>query len=1844
MSAGDVNPDAALQEAAPKQTELAQPPELSHWFAVHRPSNGSIVAFILVSTVLVGYRNILAITSCFIIYFATVFLAIVAFNLGLPYWIQRHEASRATPRREKRTAYRMRFSTPAAYSASQIKKTWETRSDWRHEQLHPKLEQMSASILDRLLMKIIRDFVWKASWYDTLVPPPYGTLLASAQQVSQNTSPDTYSSPSFPLAVEKVIRHCLRVIFLRLERLDILDMIIHKILPILTTHIEAFRQAESDLRGGDNIGGRTGHRSSRRDSRGGIYGAFFSSGNDEIDLLLARLHAEVLQKKNTEAKQNLNSSGNPDGPRPTIRLHPAVDVPTPNSQSSEQAHLRRLLEIILPIVLPPAEANSRAVRILVIELLTCSIIGPVIEMLSDSDFWNRFIEERAGNVIREQKMVEQLREVLDRQSSLVNMNAQSDNAPHLSGLNFHSREPPDSSVSKSDNRSGEEALKGSSFTDHYTSTDLPTTRPADRISVKSTVKDFERFSRSIHRCNTLFDARRLKNDIETQIRKTEALLSGQINFEETGDPENRQNVSSTVITGLDSSQTQPRDLMTYLDRLQAVKDTADRRITELGGTGGPIHSNKQADPWSGSVNVYSRQHQLPQNALPSQFGHKPNHILQAILRDRESAALSYFTEFMDRRQRVNLIQFWLAVDGLKDPLEEELLLEDDLSVRLRGKGHTPNPLSISSFTTRMGEDDDRNNRDREAMKDDLKAIAEINFGSLAATTSLGLREEDVRPLLLFLSMDSDSSQSESTTIITGKSMYKLNNVREAKARLFNMQQKVFDSMLSEDFPAFAASGDLYLRATASVILRPSHPYPSSSNGSICEETTQVQGSGPKLRPVLSSGLSMSPIKSKSPPARFAPLVCSYSTPSIDHDPASEGPISPKSVGQAPSKVRPYPLLRSNSDEPLLRPTNPLKLLSQYQSFRTKNYPSSNFTSSSQPDPLAVTLAQSSKRSDRPRITGGVALSAVLPPQVTLQAAFDERLPSERLTGTTQSNNRPALWHSKNAVNTEQVKVSALSPSSSSSSHPSNHHPISSSLDFLMGPSEGDRAPLFGEDVESHQLNMARLMSVSRQGTGRKISSQSDPHPRLDSDSRDDTYKTKTDEPARTNVSRFPLLTEPSMNMAASIALQEALSSILSTADDEKASEGTRLPRSASSETSTRVKSPRPNITNSDQLAFPKSSSEENQGVADRKGSSVLPFTLLTSQSQSPMTLSVRAPTDNMAQRKGLFDDDEEDDDQDSESDDWNPRQAPSSSSQAQSTSKSNSIQTLRDLGFDSRTRGSQIIPRERPQSRLMITGLSDADERILKLENQLNLLSSLMRRAELTGNKLEIRLVQKSIDSVSRELSEVIYQKTKMIEQKEIEVGGFRAKLVPGRVRVSITGTTVGRTVSHGNIPTSTTAKALNLTMSPPKSTSPYSTIATATGLMTGGPSDVVLYTIEVHKLTEEDGSFGSGWIVTRRYNEFNLLHKSLKDRYPIARQLDFPAKIIGIGIGMSIGSSNSKTLIEQRKLALERYLRSLIQIPVLCESPDLAAFLSRSRANLPSLKGDSTTSLRRQMELFARSGFVRSVYKSITSSGISNVDEAEERGRNVNSSSPSIFEAMMSGLRQQAHEFAYGFTAGSSAVVMNSSRSSTLPSTGTANQSNALVKQVEELSPKVQDEDYDGDTLANLTTNVRPIEGELLTPFTAPICDCLIEIFELNDKNQWLRKQGIVIVLQQILGGTIERKLREAVTEYLNDEHLSQLILMLEESLWLPENEGGNLKLGLPPRTFEQKILTRDGAYYKLSAIIPDLAASVLGRSNARRGIRRLFSMCQNRRLNKHLIYTINEKVLRNLFPEANI
>jgi sorting nexin-25 len=75
----------------------------------------------------------------------------------------------------------------------------------------------------------------------------------------------------------------------------------------------------------------------------------------------------------------------------------------------------------------------------------------------------------------------------------------------------------------------------------------------------------------------------------------------------------------------------------------------------------------------------------------------------------------------------------------------------------------------------------------------------------------------------------------------------------------------------------------------------------------------------------------------------------------------------------------------------------------------------------------------------------------------------------------------------------------------------------------------------------------------------------------------------------------------------------------------------------------------------------------------------------------------------------------------------------------------------------------------------------------------------------------------------------------------------------------------------------------------------------------------VVRYLVEVQQLAP-DGSFASGWVVARRYNEFLNMHTKLRERYGLVRNLDFPGKRL---VGALSGS-----FLDTRRVALEKYLQ----------------------------------------------------------------------------------------------------------------------------------------------------------------------------------------------------------------------------------------------------------------------------------------------------------------------------------
>lgn len=138
--------------------------------------------------------------------------------------------------------------------------------------------------------------------------------------------------------------------------------------------------------------------------------------------------------------------------------------------------------------------------------------------------------------------------------------------------------------------------------------------------------------------------------------------------------------------------------------------------------------------------------------------------------------------------------------------------------------------------------------------------------------------------------------------------------------------------------------------------------------------------------------------------------------------------------------------------------------------------------------------------------------------------------------------------------------------------------------------------------------------------------------------------------------------------------------------------------------------------------------------------------------------------------------------------------------------------------------------------------------------------------------------------------------------------------------------------------------------------------------------------------------------------------------------------------------------------------------------------------------------------------------------------------------------------------------------------------------------------------------------------------PFIQPICDLFIQLFGFDRGNNWLRGRAVVLVVQQLLGGTVEKKIREYVSNFTNEQTLSGVIEKVTGSVW----PNGTKKPPSIPRTKVEKLKCKHDAEVILHALIRDASIKIVGSSSSRYASTHVFGMFQNEILNAHLVYTL--------------
>ncbi|TVY93274.1 Sorting nexin [Lachnellula willkommii] len=422
-----------------------------------------------------------------------------------------------------------------------------------------------------------------------------------------------------------------------------------------------------------------------------------------------------------------------------------------------------------------------------------------------------------------------------------------------------------------------------------------------------------------------------------------------------------------------------------------------------------------------------------------------------------------------------------------------------------------------------------------------------------------------------------------------------------------------------------------------------------------------------------------------------------------------------------------------------------------------------------------------------------------------------------------------------------------------------------------------------------------------------------------------------------------------------------------------------------------------------------------------------------------------------------------------------------------------------------------------------ITALTTDIDRLMAQDA---VVGSLTRKAELTNNNAELRILRKSKASLQREIRRKELQRQQYVIQES-------DNSLYGRSTIKIKSIMVGKEEDG---------------------------------------REYAIYVIEVQRNAGEQMPAAT-WTITRRYSEFHELHQRLRIKYPSVRNFDFPRRRMVMKL--------QSDFLHKRRMALEKYLREILLLPDVCRSRELRAFLSQSAIGPASdAPYDHEEDKKDMMTRF---------YNTVT-------DGMDDLLGNI-----PVLDSLS--------------VAGQNLLSAATSQLITMPTT------------IGE----------DPLTVAEAEAELNAFEDRELEPFVKPICDIFLEVFELNRGNNWLRGRAVVVVLHQLLGGTIERKVRENVKGFISEEAIIKYVNLLKDSMW-PK---GQLKKDVKPRTATEKSKTRAEASLMLATLVPDLAASVVGRVNAQAASRRIFATFNNPRLNAHLVFTLLDEVVDVLFGD---
>lgn len=574
----------------------------------------------------------------------------------------------------------------------------------------PHVPALLHPVVHRLLDHVMRDFV--RAWHVHLLPhDSMDHLTDESERLAQQLS-----SSAFPRAVEASLLTAVDQASRRLQHINLERFVTHKLLPLLTQHISSYRQAEITLHGA-------------------------SPYPPEVDFSLSSTMGE--QDDWLLAKAFRGGT-----------LHPAVStLASVTSKPSEMRHCTSLVERILCSLLPAKDSASSTLVISLRDILTGTLVQPVLDMLSDPDFINQQLSRKATHALQEQHMVDQLRQFID-------IHVDDENKPNDGHVDTEAG-PLTAPTKTGANKSVPMTSKSSPNT-VSTSVSSAFAVSTDKNKPPSGQNQFDALIQSINSKQSLVEVRQIRNDLETRQRQLRRYF----------------NAHKRTRRGAEV-----RSARIAARRIHQAVKMADQRIAKLGG-GQASSSSSQTAP---------THHYGASARTQRPFS------LDAVL--HHSTALSYFMEFEERRGKSPALQFWLAINTFKDPLETIDADVDKERGDSLGRSFSGNSTQSTEGGNESGQEQSTSWTDTSEIQTLLNDL-QLCLDEYTTSPAVHINPRERKTIQSYLQMTQDPETKDKVSSAT---------MRHTCHAVLRAQAQVYMAMREEDWPAFTHS-ELYHQA------------------------------------------------------------------------------------------------------------------------------------------------------------------------------------------------------------------------------------------------------------------------------------------------------------------------------------------------------------------------------------------------------------------------------------------------------------------------------------------------------------------------------------------------------------------------------------------------------------------------------------------------------------------------------------------------------------------------------------------------------------------------------------------------------------------------------------------------------------------------------------------------------------------------------------------------------------------------------------------------------------------------------------------------------------------------